>query len=143
MNVNIEFNWFLILGFLSIVWLISQKKGKEKRERMESLPDCIVQYILSHLNNAKDVVCCSSVSKQWKDSTPFIRSLYFARNIFDNAIKDHLANPDELIYNILSTVVQLEELVVYCPFSRVGLKSWISVSNKSLKHLELRMDNLS
>ncbi|KAK9676293.1 hypothetical protein RND81_11G067200 [Saponaria officinalis] len=110
---------------------------------MESLPDCIVQYILSHLNNAKDVVCCTSVSKQWKESTPFVRSLYFSRNIFDSAIKDHFVNPDRLILNIVSMVVHLEELVVYCPFSSAGLESWLSVCNKSLRHLELRMDNLS
>ncbi|KAL9225803.1 hypothetical protein vseg_001685 [Gypsophila vaccaria] len=111
---------------------------------MESLPDCIVQYILSHLNNAKDVVCCTSVSKQWKESTPFIRSLYFSRNIFDSVIKTHhLVTPDELILRIVSMVVQLEELVVYCPFSSGGLESWLSVSNGSLRRLELRMDNLS
>ncbi|KAH9616067.1 hypothetical protein KSS87_006963 [Heliosperma pusillum] len=110
---------------------------------MESLPDCIVQYILSHLNNAKDVVCCTSVSKQWKESTPFIRSLYFSRNIFDSVLKDHFANPDQLILNIVSMLVQLEELVVYCPFTSAGLHSWLSVSHNSLRHLELRMDNLS
>ncbi|KAL2904886.1 hypothetical protein RDABS01_003596 [Bienertia sinuspersici] len=112
---------------------------------MESLPDAIVQFILSHLNNAKDVASCISVSKRWKDSMPFIRSLYFPRNIFDTSLfKDNSnTNPDEIILKIVSMVVQLEELVVYCPFSSLGLVSWLSVVNKSLKHLELRMDSLS
>lgn len=117
---------------------------------MESLPDAIVQYILSHLSNAKDVTSCISVSKRWKESMPFIRSLYFPRNIFDTScIKDcgnsssTSTNPDEIILRIISMVVRLEELVVYCPFSTSGLESWLSIANKSLRHLELRMDSLS
>ncbi|KMT08398.1 hypothetical protein BVRB_6g140760 [Beta vulgaris subsp. vulgaris] len=112
---------------------------------MESLPDAIVQYILSNLNNAKDVASCISVSKRWKDSMPYIRSLYFPRNIFDTSLIRDSSNisHDEIIMKIVSMVVELEELIVYCPFSGSGLESWLSIANKSLRHLELRMDSLS
>lgn len=107
---------------------------------MDSLPEAIVQHILSHINNAKDVVVCNSVSKRWKDSMPYIRSLYFPRNSFDNHTgKD---NPDNIVCKMISSIVQLEELVVYSPFSSAGLASWLSLIGPSLRHLELRMDNL-
>ncbi|KAK6156954.1 hypothetical protein DH2020_011202 [Rehmannia glutinosa] len=43
---------------------------------MESLPDAIVQHILSLMSNAKDVASCKCVSKRWKDSMPYLRSLF-------------------------------------------------------------------
>lgn len=107
---------------------------------MDSLPDALVQHILSHINNAKDVAVCNCVSKRWKDSLPYIRSLYFARNSFDNLSGQE--NPDNLVWKMISSIVRLEELVVYCPFSGVGLASWLSLVGPSLRHLELRMDNL-
>ena len=108
---------------------------------MDSLPDAIVQYILSHMNNARDVAVCNCVSKRWKDSMPFIRSLYFPRNSFDN----HMGrdSPDEIIWRMVSSTEKLEELVVYSPFSGAGLASWLSNIGSSLRHLELRMDNLT
>uniref|UniRef100_A0A7C9ACM6 Uncharacterized protein n=1 Tax=Opuntia streptacantha TaxID=393608 RepID=A0A7C9ACM6_OPUST len=110
---------------------------------MESLPDAIVSYILSHLRNARDVASCNLVSKRWKESMPFITSLFFPRNIFDNPkIKEH-NNPDEIILKTVATIVRLEELVVYCPFSREGLASWLSIAGDTLRRLELRMDNLA
>lgn len=108
---------------------------------MESLPDAIVQYILSHMNNARDVAVCNCVSKRWKDSMPFIRSLYFPRNSFDNYAGSD--NGDEIILRMVSFIEKLEELVVYSPFSSAGLSSWLSIVGSSLRHLELRMDNLS
>jgi hypothetical protein len=107
---------------------------------MDSLPDALVQHILSHINNSKDVAVCNCVSKRWKDSLPYIRSLYFARNSFDNFSGQE--NPDNIVWKMISSIVRLEELVVYSPFSGVGLASWLSLVGPSLRHLELRMDNL-
>ncbi|KAJ4842129.1 hypothetical protein Tsubulata_048393 [Turnera subulata] len=108
---------------------------------MEYLPDAIVQYILAHMKNARDVALCNCVSKRWKDSSPYIRSLYFPRSSFDN----HMGtlNPDTVIWKMISSTVRLEELVVYCPFSSAGLASWLSLAGSSLEHLELRMDNMA
>lgn len=108
---------------------------------MDSLPDAIVQYVLSHMNNARDVAVCNCVSKRWKDSLPFIRSLYFPRNSFDNHVGSD--NSDEIIWRMVSSIEKLEELVVYSPFSGAGLSSWLSIAGSSLTHLELRMDNLT
>ncbi|KAK4800427.1 hypothetical protein SAY86_020914 [Trapa natans] len=105
---------------------------------METLPDVIVQYILSYMNNARDLAICNCVSRQWKESTRYIRSLYFPRNSFDK-----LDNPDNVVLRMISSLARLEELVVYCPFSCSGLASWLSVTALSLRHLELRMDNLT
>lgn len=108
---------------------------------MESLPDALVQYILSLLNNARDVASCNCVSKRWKDSMPYLRSLFFSRNIFDNLTNGD--TPDAIVFRIVSSVVKLEELVVYCPFSSSGLALWLSIAGPSLKNLELRLDNIS
>lgn len=107
---------------------------------MEMLPDAIVQCILSYMNNARDVAICNCVSKRWKDSTPYIRSLYFPRNSFDKLAGSD--NPDNIVRRMISSLAHLEELVVYSPFSSLGLASWLSVTALSLRHLELRMDNL-
>lgn len=108
---------------------------------MDSLPDAIVQYILSYMNNARDVAICNCVSKRWKDLTPYLKSLYFPRNSFDNhGCRD---SSDQIIWRMVSSTECLEELVVYSPFSSVGLCSWLLVAGLSLKHLELRMDNLA
>ncbi|KAG6653001.1 hypothetical protein CIPAW_05G044000 [Carya illinoinensis] len=66
---------------------------------MDSLPDAILQHILSHINNARDVVACNSVSKRWKDSMPYIHSLYFPRNSFDNHAGS--VNPDNIVWKRL------------------------------------------
>ncbi|KAK9286067.1 hypothetical protein L1049_014446 [Liquidambar formosana] len=108
---------------------------------MESLPDAIVQHILSHMNNARDVATCICVSKRWKDSMPFIRSLFFPRNSFDNHSSGE--SPDNIVWKMVSSIVRLEELVVYCPFSNAGLASWLLLAGQTLRHLELRMDNLA
>ncbi|KAJ6309117.1 hypothetical protein OIU76_018664 [Salix suchowensis] len=108
---------------------------------MESLPDAIVQCIFSHMNNAKDVAICNCVSKRWKESLPFIRSLYFPRNSFDN--HTGIDHPDTIVWKMISSIVKLEELVVYSPFSSTGLASWLLLVSSSLRHLELRLDNLA
>ncbi|KAJ6715455.1 CYCLIN-LIKE F-BOX [Salix viminalis] len=108
---------------------------------MESLPDAIVQCIFSHMNNAKDVAICNCVSKRWKESLPFIRSLYFPRNSFDN--HTGIDHPDTIVWKMISSIVKLEELVVYSPFSSAGLASWLLLVSSSLRHLELRLDNLA
>ncbi|KAI3445649.1 hypothetical protein Pfo_002314 [Paulownia fortunei] len=107
---------------------------------MESLPDAIVQYILSLMSNAKDVASCNCVSKRWKDSMPYLRSLFFPRNLFDNLTNGN--TPDAIVSQMVSSIVKLEELVVYCPFSSSGLATWLSIAGPSLKNLELRMDNI-
>ncbi|KAI3789094.1 hypothetical protein L2E82_01881 [Cichorium intybus] len=107
---------------------------------MDSLPEAVVQYILSNMSNAKDVASCNCVSRKFKDSMPYIKTLYFPRSIFDNLKDGH--TPDCIILQIVSSILQLEELVVYCPFTSTGLTSWLSLVGPSLKNLELRMDNL-
>ncbi|KAK7412067.1 hypothetical protein VNO78_03513 [Psophocarpus tetragonolobus] len=108
---------------------------------MEALPDAILQYILAHINNARDVAVCNCVSKRWKDSIAYIRTLYFPRNSFDNPSLGE--SPDNIVKRMVSTVAQLQELVVYSPFSPSGLASWLSLVGLSLSQLELRMDNLA
>ncbi|KAI3712341.1 hypothetical protein L1987_70893 [Smallanthus sonchifolius] len=107
---------------------------------MDSLPDAVVQYILSTINNAKDVASCNCVSKKWKDSMPYIKSLYFPRSIFDSLKNGQTS--DCVVMQIVSSTFQLEDLVVYCPFTSAGMASWLLVVGSSLKNLELRMDNL-
>ncbi|KAH1051902.1 hypothetical protein AAZX31_08G183800 [Glycine max] len=108
---------------------------------MEPLPDAILQYILSHINNARDVAACNCVSKRWKDSMAYIRMLYFPRNSFDNPSLGE--STDDIVKRMVSAVVRLEELVVYSPFSTSGLASWLSLVGMSLSQLELRMDYLA
>ncbi|XVF68127.1 hypothetical protein PTKIN_Ptkin10aG0178300 [Pterospermum kingtungense] len=108
---------------------------------MECLPDAIVQYILSDLKNARDVAVCNCVSKRWKDSLPYLRSLYFPRNCFDSYSGSD--DPDTIVWKMLSTMACLEELVVYSAFTGAGLASWLLLVHSSLKSLELRMDNIT
>ncbi|KAK7359081.1 hypothetical protein VNO77_01027 [Canavalia gladiata] len=110
---------------------------------MDSLPDAILQYILSHMTNALDVAACNCVSKRWKDSMPYIRTLYFPRSSFDSSSSFGGESPDNIIKRMILRVVHLEELIVYSPFSPAGLASWLSLVGLSLHQLELRMDNLA
>ncbi|KAL3538560.1 hypothetical protein ACH5RR_001926 [Cinchona calisaya] len=107
---------------------------------MDLLPDAIVQFILSHITNAKDVASCTCVSKLWKDSVPNFRTLYFPRNLFDNLKCGQ--TPDLIVSQMVSSVDRLEELVVYCPFTGFGLSSWLLHQGHFLRNLELRMDNI-
>lgn len=107
---------------------------------MDALPDAIVQYILSFISNAKDVASCNCVSKRWKEAMPYYQSLYFPRNLFDNLKSGE--SPDAIISKMISSIYRLEGLVVYCPFTSLGLTSWLMVQGPSLHNLELRMDNI-
>ncbi|XP_058752460.1 F-box protein At1g10780-like [Vicia villosa] len=107
---------------------------------IESLPDVILQYILSHISNGRDVAYCNCVSKRWKNSLGYIRSLCFTRNAFDNPPNDE--DSDIIVRRMVSAVERLEELIVFCPFSPSGLASWLALAGPSLSYLELRMDNL-
>ncbi|QCD84605.1 hypothetical protein DEO72_LG2g4960 [Vigna unguiculata] len=109
---------------------------------MDALPDAILQCILSRITSARDVSSCNCVSKRWKDSTPYVRTLYFPRNSFDSPLSSEGA-ADNVIKKMVSRVVKLEELIVYSPFSANGLASWLSLVGHSLLQLELRMDNLN
>nr|CAD1827111.1 unnamed protein product [Ananas comosus var. bracteatus] len=112
---------------------------------MNSVPDGVIQHILSLLSNARDIGSCACVSKRWRDSVPFIPSLYFPRNAFDSAAAaaavSVAAAADAAIGRMVAAAVRLEELVVYCPFSAPALASWISLRRGSLRSLELRMDS--
>ncbi|GLT27879.1 hypothetical protein SLA2020_028490 [Shorea laevis] len=108
---------------------------------MDSLPDALVQCILSHMRSGRDVAVCSCVSKRWKESLPYIRSLYFPRSSFDSHSGGE--RPDDIIRRMVSRIVCLEELVVYSPFSSAGLATWLSLLQPSLKYLELRLDNIA
>ncbi|XP_059313622.1 F-box protein At1g10780 [Lycium ferocissimum] len=105
---------------------------------MDSLPDAIVQCILIHITNAKDVASASCVSKRWKDSIPYLNRLVFTRNVFDN-LKN--CSPDDIVGHMVSLINRLEELVVYCPFTGSGLASWLSLAGPYLRRLELKMDD--
>ncbi|KAM1092863.1 hypothetical protein ACFX19_020384 [Malus domestica] len=108
---------------------------------MDPLPDAVVHYILSYMENAKDVAICNCVSKRWKDSMPYIRSLYFPRSSFDSYTGGD--SPDDIVLKMVSMIERLENLVVYSPFSGAGLASWLLIIGPSLKYLELRMDNIA
>ncbi|KAK6131883.1 hypothetical protein DH2020_034371 [Rehmannia glutinosa] len=64
----------------------------------------------------------------------------FPRNLFDNLTNGNC--PDAIVSQMVSSIVKLEELVVYCSFSSYGLANWLSIAGPSLKNLELRMDNI-
>lgn len=104
---------------------------------MDSLPDAIIQHILSYIANARDVASCCCVSKRWKECIPYTQSLYFPRNAFHS-----ISTADSTIFRMVSCTIRLEELVVYCPFSASSLASWISLRSSSLRVLELRMDTV-
>eukprot|EP01018_Ginkgo_biloba_P034976 Gb_33254 [translate_table: standard] len=106
---------------------------------MDVLPNEVVQYILSFLRNAKDVAVCSCVCTTWRNAMAHVRSLYFPRSVCDERIKQS----DAVVSRMVLSTSALEELIVYCPFSSNSLLAWLDHTTRSLKHLELRLDNLS
>lgn len=72
----------------------------------------------------------------------YTKTLYFPRNAFDSPTV-FIASPEKVVKRMVSTVVRLEELIVYSPFTPSGLASWISLAGPSLSKLELRMDNIA
>ncbi|KAJ0981062.1 hypothetical protein J5N97_009317 [Dioscorea zingiberensis] len=105
---------------------------------MNSVPEGIVEHILSQMSNARDIASCACVSKRWKDSVPFLPALYFPRGVFDGVSR---ADADAAISQMVSSAVRLEELVIYCPFSAASLASCLALRSRSLRRLELRMDS--
>ncbi|XP_010458438.1 PREDICTED: F-box protein At1g10780-like [Camelina sativa] len=120
---------------------------------MDSLPDALLQYILSNMTAAKDVAACNCVSNRWKESTDSVQKITFLRNSFDSIISktddddddtiSKTVESDTIVRKMISSFRRLEELVVYSPFSSCGLASWMTQVGSSLKLLELRMDNLA
>ncbi|CAN6465951.1 unnamed protein product [Victoria cruziana] len=102
---------------------------------MDALPDELIQCILSYIHNARDVASCTCVSKRWKNSIAFIKSLYFPRNSF----VDHQSNA--VVGRMILSSLALEELVIFCPFPLDSLGCWLDRS-QGLRRLELRVDNL-
>ncbi|ESQ35770.1 hypothetical protein EUTSA_v10007703mg [Eutrema salsugineum] len=118
-----------------------QPRFRYSYTNMESLPDALLQYILSNLTEARDVAACNCVSKRWKESTDSVKSIKFPRNSFDSI--SEIADSDTIVLKMISSFRRLEELVVYSPFSSTGLASWMIHVGQSLRLLELRMDNLT
>lgn len=106
---------------------------------MDVLPDAVVQHILSFVKNAKDVAMCCCVSKRWREAMENIRELYFPRSVCD----ERISQSDAVVSRMVLSTSALEGLIVYCPFSGNSLRDWLSHTRNSLKHLELRLDNLT
>lgn len=104
---------------------------------MESMPDEIIQLILSQMSNARHVASCSCVSKSWNNCIPFIPSLHFTRNVFDG-IPQTQANA--ILSRMVTSAARLEELIIFCPFLVTNMASWLSLHSRTLRVLELRMD---
>ncbi|XP_010547646.1 PREDICTED: F-box protein At1g10780-like [Tarenaya hassleriana] len=109
---------------------------------MDYLPDALLQYTLSGITNARDIAMCNCVSKRWKESTEYVKTIYFPRNSFDN-ISGSDEDPDAIVLKMILSFARLEGLVVYSSFTSKGLESWLKHVGLSLRHLELRMDNLA
>ncbi|KAE9610355.1 hypothetical protein Lal_00006117 [Lupinus albus] len=108
---------------------------------MESLPDVLLQVILSRVSDAREVAACNCVSKRWNDSMAYIKILCFPHNSFDNLCSTGESSGN-IVRRMVSRVQQLERLIMYSPFSSADIESWLSIVGKSLRHLELRMDNV-
>ncbi|KAJ9537403.1 hypothetical protein OSB04_030136 [Centaurea solstitialis] len=116
----------------------SSSELKSGKMGMDSLPDDVVQNILSKLSNANDVASCNSVSNRWRKLlTSYRKRLCFSRDIFENLKPPQ--TPDSIMMQMVSSVSQLEQLVVSCRFTVEGLTSWLPVAGSSLKNLELRV----
>ncbi|KAL1222832.1 F-box protein [Cardamine amara subsp. amara] len=109
--------------------------------QMDSLPDALLQFIISNLTAARDVAACNCVSKRWKESTDSVKSILFPRNSFESIMETQ--DSDTIVLKMISSFRRLEELVVFSPFTSKGLASWMMRVGSSLRLLELRMDNLA
>ncbi|CAL5064065.1 unnamed protein product [Urochloa decumbens] len=106
---------------------------------MNSVPDGVVQHILSNLSNVRDVAACACVCRRWRDCVPYLPALFFPRNAFDAAAVGRGA-ADDAIGRMVAAVARLRELVIYCPFSMARLPDWLAARSATLRVLELRMD---
>ncbi|KAK1264241.1 F-box protein [Acorus gramineus] len=104
---------------------------------MDALPDAVVQYILSHMKDSKDVARCSCVSRRWREFMPLVRSLYFPRSSHYDA---RHTNRDQAIGRLICSTSLLEELILHCPFSSPNLAPWLMSTGRSLRQLDLRVD---
>lgn len=103
---------------------------------MNSVPEGVLQHILSTLNNARDVAACACVCRSWRDCVPFLQALFFSRNAFDASA----VGADEAIGRMVAAATRLRELTIYCRFSIGSLPAWLATRSDSLRVLELRMD---
>nr|ACF86867.2 unknown [Zea mays] len=111
---------------------------------MDTLPEGVVQHILSQLSNARDVAGCAAVARCWRDCVAFLPSLYFPRGAFEalaGGPASAVAFADDAIGRMVDAAARLEELVVYCPFSASLLPHWLAARAATLRVLELRMDS--
>ncbi|KAL5201506.1 hypothetical protein ABZP36_035860 [Zizania latifolia] len=106
---------------------------------MNSVPDGVVQHVLSMLSNVRDVAACACVCRRWRECVPYLPALFFPRNAFDTAAAARGA-ADDAIDRMVTSVERLRELVIYCPFSMARLPAWLAMRSTSLRVLELRMD---
>ncbi|MCO5591173.1 hypothetical protein L7F22_045154 [Adiantum nelumboides] len=106
---------------------------------MDVLPDAVVQHVLSNINSARDVAACSCVCKRWKEFMAQALCLHFARNIGD----EKSACSDRIVTRMVLSMTALQQLTVYCHFSPVSLVAWLSHAKSTLRHLELRVDDLA
>lgn len=106
---------------------------------MDVLPDAVVQHMLSFVKSAKEVAMCCCVSKRWREAMRNVRNLYFPRSVCDESLNQS----DAVVSRMVFSTSALEGLIVYCPFSGSSLQDWLSYTRSSLKHLELRLDNLT
>ncbi|KAF6158265.1 hypothetical protein GIB67_012442 [Kingdonia uniflora] len=142
---TMEIQTYEVMGSLSLPdeemgFVSNEEMARFQLETMESLPDAVLQEILTHIKNSEDIAACNCVSKRWNQASPFIPSLYFPRSIFDRV--KSTVHPDTVISRMIYNVKLLQELIIYCPFSSTGLFSWLSATNRSLRYLELKMDSL-
>ncbi|KMZ67744.1 F-box protein-like [Zostera marina] len=107
---------------------------------MESLPIETVQQILSNLITARDISTCNCVSKRWKESVPYIPTLFFPRSFFSGS---NSPESNAIIGRMISSAVILSKLIIYCPVSFTNLSSWLTLKSKSLRSLDLRLDSIT
>ncbi|TVU09789.1 hypothetical protein EJB05_43285, partial [Eragrostis curvula] len=106
---------------------------------MNSVPEGVLQHILSMLSNVRDVAACACVCRRWHDCVPYLPALFFPRNAFDGPAAARDA-ADDAIGRMVGAVERLRELVIYCPFSMARLPAWLAARSATLRVLELRMD---
>ncbi|KAI5055509.1 hypothetical protein GOP47_0029030 [Adiantum capillus-veneris] len=106
---------------------------------MDVLPDAVVLHVLSNIKSARDVAACSCVCKRWREFMSQALCLHFARNIGD----EKSACSDRIVTRMVLATAALQQLTVYCHFSPVSLVAWISHAKSTLRHLELRVDDLA
>ncbi|KAH7420376.1 hypothetical protein KP509_13G004800 [Ceratopteris richardii] len=106
---------------------------------MDVLPDAIIHHVLSNIKNARDVAACSCVCKKWKEFMSQSLILHFPRNLGD----EKNACSDRIVTRMVLSMTALQRLTVFCHFSPISLVAWLSHAKSTLRHLELRVDDLA